>query len=293
MAMALGGFFATHDAAAQTAEQHKGDARAAYDGAALAYDRGDFVVAAREFGRADELDPNDVALAQALEAATRAGSAAIGMNLVERAHARTVGADVSTRAAEAEAALASHASKIVITCAECDATEIDNVTSAHVLWVEPGTHVVEMRRGKHVDRIEVHAVAGATFEASPPPLPPEPAPVVKREVHVKYVGHEGVSPYIFWGAAGVTALAGAFTVVSAIDTSNSHKDFQANPNATTADSGRSAETRTNIVLGITGAAAVTTAVIGVFFVHWSSPTKTTEIGLSVSPSAILLGGRFQ
>jgi hypothetical protein len=283
-------------AAAQTqsSDVNKADARAAYDGAALAYTRGDFLVAAREFARADEIDPNDVALAQALESATRASAAAIGMNLVERAHSREVSADVQTRVDEATAALAPLASKIVISCDECDDTKVDNIESAHLVWVEPGAHVVEMRRGEHIDRIEVHATAGASFEATPPPLPPPPPPpvVIPQEARVKEVHHDGVSPYIFWGAAGVTAIAGAFTIASAVDTVHQHSVFQANPNDTTASAGEAAEGRTNVLLGVTAAAAVTTAVIGIVFVHWTSPKKSSDVALSVSPSTVTFGGRF-
>jgi hypothetical protein len=250
------------------------------------------LVAAREFARADELDPNDIALAQALESATRAGSAAMGMNLVERTHARTVSADVESRADEATNALAPLASKIVISCATCDDAEVDNVPAHHVLWVEPGAHVVEMRRGTHVDRIEVHAIAGSTFEATPPPIVATP-PVVRKEIPVDIVHHDGVSPIVFWGAAAATTVLGAITIASGVDTMSKREAFEGNPSVDTASAGHSAETRTNIFLGITAAAAVSTAVVGIVFVNWSSPKKTSDVALSVSPSALMFGGHFQ
>lgn len=293
--------FTARDAAAQSADgANRADARAAYDGAALAYARGDFLVAAREFARADELDPNDVALAQALESATRAGSASMGMNLVERTHARTVSPDVQSRANEATDALAPLASKIIISCDECDLTEVDNVPAHQMIWVEPGAHVVEMHRGQHVDRIEVHATAGSTFEATPPPIveqppsqtrnsPPSstPTPLTKEE------SKSGWSPLVFWGATAATTILGAVTIGSAVDTMNKRVAFEGNPSTTTADAGHSAETRTNVFLGVTAAAAISSAVIGIVFVDWSSAKKTSDVGLSISPSALMLGGHFQ
>ncbi len=282
------------NASAQSAEHgNRADARAAYDGAALAYARGDFLVAAREFARADELDPNDIALAQALESATRAGGAAMGMNLVERTHGRSVSADVQSRADEATDALAPRASKIIISCATCDDVEVDNVPAHRILWVEPGAHVVEMRRGTHVDRIEVHATGGSTFEATPPPIVEAPPVIVKNETHVDVVHHDGISPLAFWGASAVTAVLGAITIGSAVDTMNKREAFEGDPNTTTAGAGHSAEIRTNVFLGITAAAAVTTAVVGIVFVNWSSEKKTTDVGLSISPSVVMLGGHFQ
>ena len=273
--------------------EQKAQARAVYDGAALAYSRGDFFVAAQEFSRADAMQPNDIVLGQALEAATRAGSAALAMNLVERTHAREgVSADVVARADMANAAFATKASKIVIKCDACDELEIDNAkVESKGVWVDPGPHVVEMHRGTHIDRLELHPTEGVTLEAIAPPLPKAPMPVY----HVVRVSADKrpFSPIVFYAAAGVTAALGGLTIASAVDTRAKHTAFEGNPTDAMGDAGASAQVRTNFLVGATAVALVSTAALGIFAVHWGKKDEKKQVGLSISPSFVSVGGQFQ
>ena len=272
---------------------HRADARAAYDGASLAFQRGDFAVAAREFARADALEPNDVALGQALDSALRSESAALALNLAERTRERAVGADIEAKAAEARTTFTDRATEIVVHCDDCD-DRIDGEAIAGPTWVDPGTHEVTMRRGSRVDRIVVDAVGGNVVDVRPPPIPRSApkAPIVLRQV-VPERSPRVVSPWVFAVAAGVTAVAGGLTIASAVDTASTHRDFMADPNAQMSNDGRASETRTNVLLGITSAAAVSTAVLGVVFVRWTSPKHASTVGLRVSPSSVGFGGTFR
>lgn len=87
-----------------------------------------------------------------------------------------------------------------------------------------------------------------------------------------------LSPVVFVVGAGVTAALGAATIVSGIDaTNNPGVDAVRRACAGRDEScpeyrdGKSAESRTNVLLGVTLGAAVATAVIGVFFTRWSAP----------------------
>jgi hypothetical protein len=95
---------------------------------------------------------------------------------------------------------------------------------------------------------------------------------------------------------GATAIAGAATIVSGVDTANQHSSFTSqqcgsrnppvpDPCPGLASNGQSAQTRTNVLLGVTvGLAAVTT--VTVFFVRWHD----TRVG--VSPGGLTVAGRF-
>ena len=100
----------------------------------------------------------------------------------------------------------------------------------------------------------------------------------------------------FYVGLGATAIAGAATIFSGIDTANQHSEFTSNkcgsanppiasPCPGEATNGQSAQTRTNVLLAVTvGLAAITT--VTVFFVRWHD----TRVGLS--PSGVTATGQF-
>jgi hypothetical protein len=182
-------------------------------------------------------------------------------------------------------------------------------TQKHRIFLDPGSHElgVSFKVGgsvaKHID-----AKRGITenlvFETPPPPpvkvvpepgggnggeggggggaVPPPPTP-------------KPLGPVVFFTAAGLTlALTGA-TVVSGIDAKNNPGVDAVRRACAGKDtscpeyqSGKSAEVRTNILLGVTLGAAAVTGVIGLFFTQWSRPTsataaQTVEVRLGAAP----------
>jgi hypothetical protein len=56
--------------------------------------------------------------------------------------------------------------------------------------------------------------------------------------------------------------------------------------------GKSAETRTNVLLGVTLGAAVITGVVGLFFTEWSRPAVTASVAPLPGGGSVGLHGRF-
>jgi hypothetical protein len=79
---------------------------------------------------------------------------------------------------------------------------------------------------------------------------------------------------VFFVALGATVVAGGVTTWSALDTRSEHATFESECGshvsagcASLQSSGESAQTRTNVLLAVSGALAVTTGVVGLL-VHW-------------------------
>jgi hypothetical protein len=109
-----------------------------------------------------------------------------------------------------------------------------------------------------------------TMRPSGEPPPPNP-PVVRPDPG-------GISPGFFFAGAGLTALAGTGLILSALDTRRIHGQFElygcesspAPPCAGLADDGQAAQTRTNVLVGVTAALGVATVALG-FLVRWRTP----------------------
>lgn len=250
------------------------EAAAAYDRGASAYDRKDFVTAATELARADELAPNDVTLELALSAAARTTDAVAAMTLVERAERRpTPSARLKTAIDAVKKRFASSVGTITVVCSgepPCDAViDEKNVPPNASVLVTAGKHRVEIARGNRREQIrEVNVGGGKSIELIAAGYTPEnvrmDAPLFEREPA------RGISPVWFWVGAGVTVAVGGATVLSAFDTASTHDDFEADrSNADLANEGRSAERRTAVFGVVTGVLALSTAVLGIAFVDWN------------------------
>jgi hypothetical protein len=257
------------------------EARAAYDRGTAAHARGDYRAAAGELAEADALAPNLVALKAALDEALLADDPELGMQLVDRAHARAPGdASLASSVHDAETRFAARIGRMRVDCGgrPCTAS-IDGrrVAAASSNILLPGPHrVVIEREGASITR-DVDVAAAREIDVvlppgavGPPSLAAAPSsyPAVPRE--------RGVSPTAwFLTAAGLTAIAGAATIVSGVDTASQHSGFvsrgcedaAAAGCGALASSGANAETRTNVLLAVTGGLGVTSLVLA-FFVPW-------------------------
>ncbi|HEY8073117.1 MAG TPA: hypothetical protein VIF62_03390 [Labilithrix sp.] len=151
------------------------------------------------------------------------------------------------------------------------------------IFLDPGPHElgIGFKTGslaKHVDAKkggrEALAFDAPTADAPPPPpptvtAPPPPPPPPPRS-------SKPLGPVVFFIGAGVTAAAGAATIVSGIDTVGNPGSATVREQCAGKDDtcpayqdGRSAQLRTNILLGVTIGAAVVTGVIALFFTDWS------------------------
>ncbi|MFO0638053.1 MAG: hypothetical protein U0183_02490 [Polyangiaceae bacterium] len=146
---------------------------------------------------------------------------------------------------------------------------------------------------------------------APPPAPPSasvPAPATKTVSAPAPSNAEPSRKPLPRGVVaiggGLTVVAGAVAIASAVDVSGKHGDFVSlgcatvvsNDCTTLASSGKSAETRTNIMLGVTGGLAVVTAVVAFTLVDWGGPESGKAITLAPTggpgQGGIRLSGAF-
>jgi hypothetical protein len=195
-------------------------------------------------------------------------------------------------------------------------------------WVKAGDHAVEISAEGKVSRytvkvegamtLEWSEPAGAAPEAPPPApsvappapsvAPPPPAPSVApppapaaavlppaaiappAATLAAPAPQEGLSPAWFWAGLGLTAVAGGLTIASGVDTLSKHDAFMNGLNEA-AESGKAAQTRTNLFLGVTGALGLSTAALGLFAVRWHTASPRAP-ALVLQPGGATLAGHF-
>jgi hypothetical protein len=247
-------------------------AKEAYDRGTAAYEAKDYRLAAREFAHADELAPNPVALQAALDAAVLADDPLLGMDLADRA-AREGGTTALHAAADAaRLRFADRVGTIVVRCspASCaptvDGTPLLATTPRRVL---AGAHEVVVAFDERASVRRSVMVHGKSVS----------------EVVADRSASSGLSPTWFFVGASATAVLSGLTIASAIDTKNKHDDLGTrNCSAVLAEGctdlanrGISAQNRTNVLLGVTAAMGIGTALTGIFFTRWSGAALTIHV----------------
>ncbi len=278
----------------------KARAKEAYDRGLQAHKRGDVKKAAEEFARADSLAPSPIALQAALDATIEADDAPLGAELLERSRREPAPPGLAASITAAHLKFNGRTGKVRVACpgsASCSAKVDDQpIEVDKVVWARTGQHtVVAQVDGKsHKQQIEVSsdqlveisavkgvAAARAELEDTTPPPDADSDSPRKRGA---FAG--GLPPIVFFGAAGLTVAVAGVTTYFAIDTSSQHSEFekagcnQANfaPCAGLRSDGESSQSTTNVMLALTGVAAVGTAVIGVAFTNWKGPMIAAHPG---------------
>lgn len=292
------------------------EAHEAYDRGTRAYRKGDYATAAREYAAADALSSNPVALQAALDAAVLADDPVLGVELIDRAKGAPRTNALALSILTAQRKFARRTGRIHVACggASTCIASIDGaaVDPARPIVVRVGAHTVIVDSGGTATTRDVtvgpdevidvapaaaagagpapaaaSAPASATGTATAPAPAAASAPAVPASMEE---GGRGISPLWFYVGLGATGLAGAATIVSGVDTANQHSNFVSHCGAepdcrTLASNGQSAQTRTNVLLGVTAGLAAVTAVT-VFLVRWHD----TRVG--VSPVGVTATGRF-
>jgi hypothetical protein len=291
----------THPARADRAAVTETRARDAYERGTIAYGKGDFARAAREFALADAILPDPTTLRIALAAATLADDPVLGTELLERAGRGPQDAPLAEAVASARARFAHRTGRIVIRCpagARCLAA-IDgaatDVLTPHVVAVGP--HTVAIQGAGLAEQHIVDVAADETLEQRLAPAPVEPHPIAPPPPAT--VAPARLSPVWFAGAAVLTAAAGALTIASAVDTAGQHARFDdagcalapAPSCAGLATGGLAAQRRTDALLAGTGVLAVGAAALGIFWTRWAGPRKAT-VGVLVGGASVLVRATF-
>jgi len=268
----------------------------AFDLGRQSYKDGRYTEAAEQFERADDSAPSATALELAIRARDKAGDldragtlASLALSLYPSdENIGKIAPDVISRAG-------ADLYELSVTCGEpCEITDGTKVVhgraaTMRTLFLAAGTHNLRVSFGEgRTESKSVEATAGASgsiefaapaaekaepTEAPAPEPPPEPPPPSEDETK-----KGGLPPVLFWVGAGATVAAGGVTIWSGVDTVNNPGVDRVKAECKAGDEncslykeGRSKQTRTNILLGVTGVFAVATGVLAAI-VDWGPPT---------------------
>lgn len=275
-----------------------------YDRGRRAFLAGDFEGAAVHFESAFRDAPRAETIRLAIRARRKAqqqGRAASLAAIAQRRYASDPPTAQLAKQTLDETAPGLH--EYVVDCsADCAITADGRVVSQsdapqHRIYLEPGPHELGASFGtgavgRHVDATR-GGKSNVVFDAPAPKVvapvgqakPIATAPEVSRP--------KPFAPPVVFVAAGVTVAVGAATVLSGIDATNNPgvdavRRACAGRDETCPEyqDGKSAETRTNVLLGVTLGAAVITGAIGVFFTQWAR--SPVSVGAAPLPG----GGRI-
>jgi hypothetical protein len=299
-------------------------------GAANAFSRaqkadlsGDHDTAAELYELADSLAPTPEALRSALRARKSAGQLASAATLAERLLHRYPSDKRSKDLAEATLEEAKRKlARIEVHCKPkgCGvvvdgAAASAEVTENHVVFLEPGKHEVNAAFGPDRATPKVtQAKAGDrtsfNFEAPAASTSPRFTDVGgKSGVNVSTDAaadrgtkpHRGLSPWIFATGAAVTAGLGAATVWSGLDVMSAHDAYRGRETLGAYEDGVNKERRTNVLVGATVTAGLTTIVLA-YFTRWSGSSESaatearTRVHAGGAPipggAAFTIGGDF-
>lgn len=266
----------------------------AFDLGRQSYKDGRYAEAAEQFERADSNAPSSTALELAIRSRDKAGDldragtlAALALALYpDDENIAKIAPDVIARAGASMFELS-------VTCMQpcelADGQQVvhGNAARQRTLFLSPGTHA--LRAGFSDAKTEsktVEAVAGGSASldfasAAPPPeeqapaAPPEPEEVPPAAEPAPAPKSKGWSPTIVWVGAGATAVAGGVTIWSGIDTVNNPGADKVKAECKKGDTecplykeGRSKQTRTNVLIGVTGGLALATGLVAALAVDW-------------------------
>lgn len=282
-------------------------AKEAYDRGLDAHKHGEMARAAKEFAAADAYVPSAFALQAALDAAIDADDVSLGAELLERAKREPAPPGLASSITAASIKFGGRAGKLYIKCPRssfCTAKIDDNPAAVdRIVWagVGPRTVSVQVDSGsaqtKSVevtvdDTIEVTAARGAPLgvKSNSAVIPAAEAAAPSRRES------EGLSPIVFYAAAGVTVIAAGVTTYLMVHTASKHGDFTdagcdktaSDGCSSLADSGKSAQSAANAGLVVTVAAALVTTVLGVAFVNWHRDAPPGSGQLRVGPNGMAL-----
>ena len=276
----------------------------AYDRATAAYLARDYPRAATLFETAYRLAPASAALLQAVRAHERAGNNLRAATLALRLQAFYASDAAASRQAETTlAATSAQFARIDVTCAGTCTLELDGVLQEHTsFFAAPGvTHTVRATFETGPVEHSVRGTAGATERVS---FEAPAAPIADAHDEQTDSGDErggsgsGLSPIPFVIVLVATAAAGGVLVWSGLDALDGVPAYQAMPTAERLREGQSRELRTNILIGVTGALALTALVLAIV-TDWDgdgSPAQsgTPQVSLTVTPDlgVLTLGGSF-
>jgi hypothetical protein len=302
-------------------DRDRKSAQTSFQEAQKAFKAGDFRHAAEKFDEAYKRAPHHAPLWNAGRAWHRAGELTRAANIYAK-YLREAPPNAPDRN-RATAALKEVQAKLGRI--DVHATGVGDVTvdgepfEGEGVYVVPGAHVVEGRttnEPRESVRFPQSVAAGQTVSvALVPPAPPAPVQAAPAPVPVAVVvpatalpppgsattsttttpsPSSGISPWFFVAGTVLTLAAGGVTVWSGLDVT-SKKDAYLGGEQTQAkyDAGKSAELRTNVLIGVTGGLALLTTVTALFLVDWKGNGGKDRVSAKIGPGQLVLEGSFQ
>jgi hypothetical protein len=274
-----------------------------------AFESGDYLLAARAFESAYQLEPHPDVLWNAARAWDRAGEIARAANRYERyLREAPAGARDRDSALQAVSRLATKLGRIeVVGPGTIDIAVDEHPLDGDRVYVTPGAHVVRGRADARLvtktvtvaagEAVSVALVAERTLPSpSPSPSPlllpapaPAPLPATPPPAPPWLPGwRRGVA----FAGLGATAISAGFLAWSGIDTLDARSTFTRERTPQGLEDGRAKQARTNALLATTlGLGAVTAAATIVL----AKTARGARVEVSAAPSplpSLSLGGRF-
>lgn len=282
---------------------------------------GDAARAAEMYELADDLSPSAPALRNAARARLQAGHEAMAATNAAELLQRYSNDKESREVAEA--ILGQLSAKLValdVTCSEaCTVALEGNATATkpkvhHVFYAKPGARTVVASFGdKRQAQKQITAIAGKTVQISldapakqpEPEAKPAPAMVSSRPEPQRPVASDppathGLGKTWLFVGIGATVALGAITTyegLNVLDTRDQINSATAMGDMAKAqslyNSGRDQQLATNILIGATAAAGVTTIVLAAF-TNWSGSAEKHEMAVvpTTGGATFVLGGQF-
>jgi hypothetical protein len=266
-------------------------AAAAYDAGVGFFEKAEYLDAAKAFLRADELLPNDDALANAIVAAGRANALLLVAEAAQRAITRQgVDPEVAAKARDALADASRRLSLVKLSCAEDPCTlKLDGeLVSEGDHYLLPGNHAFGAESGSAQKNESLLLEAGATYTLRLQPQE-EAKPSLNRSPEAD-VSRTTVPPVVFYVGVGLTVALAGVTVWSGLDTLSAKDELPPNPTQDDLDPVEGKVLRTDLLLAGSVVAGAATAFVGLQLVDWSSG-DSGGVGL-VAPTMVSYSGRF-
>ncbi len=298
-------------ARAQNAERIK-SAAAEYDAGRRAYTDNKFEEAAIHFENAYHDAPNAQTLRNAMRARRQSGQLSRAATLAALAQVKYSDDKATMDTARdtlVEADQKLH--RVSVTCdPECGVAADSHVVSLEdatklTLYFEPGAHTLTVSwPGDRSKELKIESKPGTKqdFTLTAPPMPVKPPPPdgnTNTPVQTVVTGPpppppstKPLGPALFFVGLSLTAISGGVLAWSGVDTLNNpgtdvvkQKCVGLGETCPEYQTGRNAQLRTNILIGVTAGLGVLTGVIGLFLTQWSTPKR--EAARLVSPTLVV------
>jgi hypothetical protein len=301
----LATFCSPRSAEAQDARQRQAAAEA-YDRGTAAYLEGSYGEAAQWFETAHRMAPAAPALMQAIRAHEHANNhtraATLALELSRSYSEQSSATDYAKGVLEASAP---KLLQVQVSCDEDCKLDVDGKLQEFLAFFEepgrPHTLTATFETGSKTTKVQGEAGESrqVSFEAPPPPPAPLIGPSEGSATEMQDTGTSGrpLAPLYTFIGIGVTTAVLAGTIVSMVDMNRGVPEYNQAADEYTScakavgsrdcgplerhakalyEQGQSKELRTNILIGATAFAAVSTGVIALFLTDWSAESESDD-----------------